>query len=401
MASIEPPFSVVGKWSEPWESQAFKRWALRLRRELLPREVTMGLVFVSPILADQTEEIVDILRNALGIPTLGGCVSSGAIVDDSEYESFEGMTLALYHLPGARIQELAFTAEMVKDGLRDSSEGFWRRRFEPGAEGITSWLAFAEPLSFGVEDWINSWQKDFPGVPVYGGLSFFQPPNDVGAVICNDQIIGSGGAIFGFGGGIKIHGLVAQGCTPVGESWTVTKAQENVLERIGNRPAVQILEETIEGMSDELRTRSQGVVFVGIAVDEYQDDFGRGDFLVRNLLSVDRSKGHLVVGAYPRVGQTMQFQIRDSESASEEIKDLVARAKKELEGKRVFGACMSNCLGRGMSLFETPHHDAILMKRLVGEQAAAGFFGNGEFGPVGKSNFVHGYTSSIAVFTEV
>ena len=401
MVDREPPYSVAGLWTDPWNPQEFKRWALRLRRELLPREVTFGLVFISPLMADNSEEVVDILRNALGVPTLAGCVAGGAIVNEKEYEQLDGIALALYNLPGARIQELAFSSSMANDAAKAESEGFWRRRFEPGAESITSWLAFAEPLSFGIEEWLSTWQRDFPGIPMFGGLSFFQPPNNVGAVICNDQIIGAGGAVFGFSGGVKIQGLVAQGCTPVGESWTITRANGNVLERIGNRPAYQILEDTFKKMTEESRHRSQGVVFVGLAVDEYQEDFRSGDFLVRNLLGVDPSKGCLTVGANPRVGQTMQFQIRDGESASKELKELVGKTRETLEGKRVFGAALSNCLGRGQHLFNTPHHDARLAMELMGSQALVGFFGNGEFGPVGGTNFVHGYTSSLAVFTEV
>jgi len=401
VAEGEAPYSVAGLWSESWASQAFKRWALKLRRQLLPKEVSLGLVFISPSMADYAEEIVDVLRNALGIPSLGGCVASGAIVNDSESERYDGVALAIYSLPGARIHEFAFSTPMANEAAAAEANGFWRRRFEPGAEGISSWLAFAEPMSFGIENWLESWQRDFPGIPMYGGLSFFRPPNDVGAVICNDQIIGGGGAVFGFSGGVKLQGLVAQGCVPIGESWTITKAHGNTLERIGNRPAYQILEDTFKNLTEEDRHRSQGLIFVGIAVDEYQADFRSGDFLVRNLLGVDRAKGHLAIGAYPRVGQTMQFQIRDGESASKELREMVDRTHDGLQGKRIFGGILSNCAGRGKHLFNTESHDAQLAMKLLGGQALSGFFGNGEFGPVGKMNFVHGYTSSIALFVDV
>ena len=34
-----------------------------------------------------------------------------------------------------------------------------------------------------------------------------------------------------------------------------------------------------------------------------------------------------------------------------------------------------------------------------GPVGVSGFFGNGEFGPVGGVNFVHGYTAALGVFT--
>ncbi|HCR29924.1 MAG TPA: hypothetical protein DIV79_07910 [Opitutae bacterium] len=173
-----------------------------------------------------------------------------------------------------------------------------------------------------------------------------------------------------------------------------------MLERLGNRPALSMLENAYNGLSEETRTRIRGNLFLGLAVDEYLDDFQRGDFLVRNLLASSDPKGSLAVGAYPRVGQTAQFQIRDKVGASEELETLVARTKDQLRGKRVFGACVSDCSGRGSRLFGELHHDSKAVYPLVEPQGAVGFFGNGEFGPVGGKNFVHGYTVSMAVFTE-
>lgn len=396
----DKPYSIADRWNEPWDKSEFKRWALRLRRSLLPREVDLGLVFISSDWIDHAEDIVDVLRSSLGIPTLAGCVSNGVIANDLEFERTGGIALGLFSLPGARIVDLGFSAKMAREGTKVQEPGFWRRRFDPGSEGINGWLVFAEPLHVGVEELVTSWERDFPNAPIYGGLAHFDIEAKTSAVIWNDSVIGDGGVAVGIGGGVKLAGLTAQGCTPIGDAWTVTKANNNVLERIGNRPAMKILEETFQGISEEMRRRSRGHVFVGLAVDEYLEDFKRGDFLVRNLLAADPSKGTLAVGAYPRVGQSVQFQIRDGEGASEELKELVAAFRKELEGKRVYGACLSNCSGRGAGLFGEEHHDAAHIYPLLAPQAQVGFFGNGEFGPVGGRNFVHGYTSSAAVFVE-
>ncbi len=396
----EKPYSIADRWNEPWDIQEFKRWALRLRRALLPREVDLGLVFISHDWIDHAEEIVDVLRSSLGVPTLAGCVSNGVIANGLEFEHTGGVALGLFCLPGSRIVNLGFSAKMAQESIKGKEPGFWRRRFEPGSEGINGWIVFAEPLHVSVEELIASWERDFPKAPIFGGLAHFDSEAKTSAVIWNDSVVGDGGVAIGIGGGVKLAGLTAQGCTPIGDAWTVTKASGNVLERIGNRPAVQILEQTFQGISEELRRRSRGHVFVGLAVDEYQEEFKRGDFLVRNLLAADPSKGSLAIGAYPRVGQSIQFQIRDGKGASEELAELVAACRRELKGKRVFGACLSNCSGRGAGLFGAEHHDAGLIYPILAPQAQVGFFGNGEFGPVGGRNFVHGYTSSAAVFTE-
>ena len=202
-------------------------------------------------------------------------------------------------------------------------------------------------------------------------------------VIADDYVLTEGGVAIGIGGGVVLAGLTAQGCTPIGNALTVTRAKGNILERMGNRPALSMLENAFQGLDEETRKRSKGNVFLGLAVDEYVEDFQRGDFLVWNLLASSEPRGSLAVGAFPRVGQTAQFQIRDRMGASEELELLVARSREELRGKRVFGACLSGCSGRGSRLFGRLHHDSKAVYTLLQPQGMVGFFGNGEFGPVG------------------
>jgi len=45
-----------------------------------------------------------------------------------------------------------------------------------------------------------------------------------------------------------------------------------------------------------------------------------------------------------------------------------------------------------------PDHDAGLVQKQLGPLGLAGFFGNGEIGPVGGKNYLHGFTASLALF---
>ena len=88
----------------------------------------------------------------------------------------------------------------------------------------------------------------------------------------------------------------------------MTAAENNVLNGIANRSAYEVLSDAFESLSDAMKMKSRGNIHVGFAIDEYQYEFGRGDFLVRNLIGADPKVGALLVGARPRVGQTLQFQ---------------------------------------------------------------------------------------------
>jgi small ligand-binding sensory domain FIST len=96
----------------------------------------------------------------------------------------------------------------------------------------------------------------------------------------------------------------------------------------------------------------------------------------------------------------MQFQCRAASTGTEDITALLSRAKKRLVGTPVFGGCLCSCNGRGRRLFGAPGHDARHVQESLGPLGLAGFFCNGELGPVGEKNFLHGYTASLALFVK-
>jgi small ligand-binding sensory domain FIST len=135
---------------------------------------------------------------------------------------------------------------------------------------------------------------------------------------------------------------------------------------------------------------------IGRAIDERKGNFGRGDFLIRNILSLDRRQGHLTIGDMVHENQTVQFQVQDSHSADEDLRLL-------LQGELLLanapaGVLMFTCNGRGTHLFGSPHHDIGTVRSVLGSVPIAGFFCAGELGPVGGRNFIHGQTVSLALF---
>jgi small ligand-binding sensory domain FIST len=203
--------------------------------------------------------------------------------------------------------------------------------------------------------------------------------------------------------GVALSGLapvigVAQGCTPIGAPYVITRAESNVIERIGNRPALEILEEAIHALPDaETRVASAGL-FAGLAMDPAKSPLERGDFLVRNLVGADRASGALAVAERVRVGQTVQFQIRDAEASRWDLRAMLDEVSGKLGGRRPAFGCYFNCAGRGRGLFGVPDHDVTLIRERLGEFPLVGFFGNGEFAPVGRRNFFHNYTGALVVF---
>ena len=385
----EPPHSVVGRWPGGWDEPGLRDWVEGLRRTLGPQPVTFGLVFVAPEYFDRAAALLELLRVHGRIPLLAGCSSPGLVAGGREHEDGRGIVLALYSLPGSTVR-----AHVVPAGERP-------RPAPAGpdwdAAALSGCLAFIEPFHTDAEAWLDDWQARFPRVPVFGGLAAGPAVEARTQIYLNGDVLEEGGVVLGFSG-VRLLGMVAQGCTPVGEEWTITRVEGNIIHRIGNRPAVAVLEETFEQLQDALKRRSRGNFFAGLVVDEYQDEHHRGDFLVRNLVGADPDTGALAVAAIPRAGQTLQFQLRDAAAADEEIRTLLGRMRDRLSRAPIYGSCLCLCNGRGSALFGEPDHDAGLVQQMLGPHALAGFFCNGEFGPVGANSYLHGYTAALLVF---
>jgi small ligand-binding sensory domain FIST len=198
-------------------------------------------------------------------------------------------------------------------------------------------------------------------------------------------------------GPVRLDTVVSQGCRPIGKPFVVTKAERNVIYELGGKPALLQLKE----LFDQLPTREQILVqrylHVGRVVSEYRERFEQGDFLVRNVIGIDPGAGAIAIGDYIRTGQTVQFHVRDQEAADGELKQLLAEAKK-LPLAEPSGALLFSCNGRGTNMFSQPDHDALAIDRALGGLPLAGFFAQGEIGPIGGQNFIHGFTASVAIF---
>ena len=138
---------------------------------------------------------------------------------------------------------------------------------------------------------------------------------------------------------------------------------------------------------------------VGRVLSEYKDGFQRGDFLVRNVIGFDRGSGAVAITDRARVGQTVQFHVRDAATADEDLHELLQIDLSAHEQKPA-GALLFTCNGRGTRLFETPDHDARVVREEAGPVPLAGFFAQGELGPVGGQNFIHGFTASVVLFED-
>ena len=390
-------FSAAAYWQGDFDENGLRAWAETLRAQLGTHPVSLGLVFMSPKFFPNAQATLEILRVHARIPLLAGCSSTSLVVGSHEIEEATGIVLALYSLPGAELKGFRFTQTQVEEA---DSATYWPLETGVDPKRTNGWLVFIDPFHLDAESWMRSWNTAYAPLPTFGGLSSGIFSEQATQVYLNGEVFDDGGVAISVGGDVKLSGVISQGCTPIGETWTLTRVEQNLIHQIANRPAYAVLAETVQQLSAADQQKTRGNLFIGLVVNEYLEDFHRGDFLVRNLLGGDPNSGVLAVAALPRAGQTIQFHRRDAVAANEDMGELLGHAKEKIDGATIYGGCLCCCNGRGKNLFGAPNHDAEQVQKELGPIGLAGFYGNGEIGPVGEKNYLHGFTASLALFVK-
>ena len=359
-----------------------------LRRLDLSEPADVALVFIDSRFAEHYGEILERLRTATGAAHLIGASGQSVIGSALEAEEEAAISALALRLPGAELTPIAIDPSAVGGDT-----------FKPVAEGPDTWLLFSNPFTVMTDRLVAHLQQLRPGLTLLGGMASSHREREGAAVFGDAGVLEAGAVMLGLGG-VRVRPVVAQGAEPLGQPWIVTDCEANMVKALGSRPALEVLQETLADLDEATRERAARNLLVGLAMDEYRETHERGDFLIRNVMGADRENGALAINEAPRVGQTFQFQFRDAEAADEDLRQRLSAERDSLDdGEEVLGALLCSCNGRGVGLFGDPDHDASAIAEAFGPTPTAGFFCNGEIGPVGGQNHLHGFTASIALLT--
>lgn len=372
-----------------YTQEAVRAAADRIRADL-GGSATIAFAFVTPDYLPHLEDFADSIRVDGHVLELVGCTTNGFVIDSAENESGQGFSILALQAARTEVSVHELTNSLVESA---GDADFWKRHL-PAAQ---SWIALTNPFGFGVDDWLTEWNAAFPGVPTVGGLASGGREAETIAVFHNGRTI-DGGVLVGLRGALRLVPAVSQGCKPIGEPLPVTKAEDNIIFALGSRPAYQALETAFQSLSETERSHAQGNLFAGIASTEYVEDFRPGHFLIRNIIGADPDSGAVVIAGIPRVGQTVQYQLRDRQSAHTDLRRVLKSAAASTG--QPLASLLFSCSGRGAGFFGKPSHDSGMLAEVLGGHPSSGFFCNGEIGPVAGRNCVHGYTASCAIFVE-
>jgi small ligand-binding sensory domain FIST len=362
----------------------------------------LALVFCSTAYASDLQRLMPLLRQAIPAQHWIGCAGGGVVGTDAtgqphELEHKPGISVTLLHLPGAALQLFQLDAGKLPD--LDGPSQQWVDWVGADPEAATSMLLFVDPGCPGINDLISGLDYAYPQVSKVGGIAG-QHSASHGSLFLNDQVLdGAVGCLIG--GAWRIDPVVAQGCRPIGPVFAVEQAERNVVQRLSCEERagtpVACLQTILETLTPKERELVRHSLFLGVAKTNFQlpangEPPSDAAFLVRNLIGVDPRTGSVAVGERMRVGQQVQFQLRDGDTSRQEQEQLLGAQQRQ--HPQPLAALLFACLGRGEGLYGAPDGDVSACRKLFSSVPVAGAFCNGEIGPVAGATHLHGYTAS-------
>jgi small ligand-binding sensory domain FIST len=357
----------------------------------------LAVVFFSPHHAAQADALAAGIHSRFKPRCLLGCIGESIVGNDQEIEWKPALSLwlAAWSRP-VELEPFHLTLEHTSEG--HSMLG-WPDSVVGANLADSALLVLGDPFTFPANEFLAQVNEDYRGLRVMGGMaSGVRGPGQC-RLLLGEAVHESGAVGVALRGPSLVRSIVSQGCRPIGRHFIITGGHDNIITALGGRPPFEVLQELWQELAPREQELFQRGLHVGVVINEYQDQFQRGDFLVRNVIGLERETGSLAITDRVRIGQTVQFHVRDAETADEDLRDLL-QMNQAAQERPAAGALLFTCNGRGTRLFSEPNHDASAVRAQAGEIPLAGFFAQGELGPVGGQNFIHGFTASVVLFEE-
>ena len=383
---------------------------------------TLALLYITDHYADEAQAILDHLSAELPeVTDWSGTVGVGIASNNVEYFDEPALVLMLCELPTDQYRVFSGVAPL---GL--------------GFEAHTA-LVHADPHTADLGELIEEMAARTASGYLFGGLSSSRSKMLQFAVGGDGNIKGQGAAPGIFSGGlsgvafgerVSLVSRVTQGCLPVSRAHTLSGAENNVVTRLDNEPALDVMlrDLKISLSQPEQALKVVRATLVGLMrpADHAAGDavaIGRSgnfgsDVLVRHIIGLDPARRAVAVSDQLETGMQLAFCQRNAQAAKADLMRVCAEIREELEpeelpvevatglaaseaesaphpARRVAGAVYVSCSGRGGPHFGGPSAELQIVRRALGDVPLVGFFAGGEI----ARNHLYGYTGVLTVFT--
>ena len=331
----------------------------------------IGLLYVTDPLAEDIGEILDTLRTRTGLDTWRGAVAPAICATGVEYFHTPAMALLIVDVPESAAA--VFPGEPGANDLQVANHALLA-------------IVHADPRAPTVLEAMPELAQS-TGAYLVGGLTSGNAAT---------PLIGAPDAPSGLAGvlltdAVPVATGLTQGCSPIGQTHTITGMEDRVVTELDGRNALEVLKEDVgELLARDLR-RLAGYVHAAIPVSGSDT----ADYLVRNLVGFNVEQGWIGVAEDLNPGDRLMFVRRDAASAVEDMQRMLDDVKRRAGGN-LRGAVYHSCVARGPHQFGPGARELSMVAETFGDIPVVGFFGNGEI----SHDRLYTYTGVLTVFPE-
>ena len=334
----------------------------------------LGFVYFTDQLVPHAQDLLRELRERTGVREWVGAVGIGIVATGVEYLDEPALAVMIADIDPTSYRVFSGRAPLPAPGALTAR----------GAQAAHFAIVHADPETPDMPDLITDLSARLSSGYMVGGLSSSRSDS---VQVANDVLRGGlSGALLA--SDVPVSTRLTQGCTPLPGRYTVTECEQNLVLRLDGRPALEVVCEAIGATSERDLPRMAQNLHVGLPVAGSDT----GDYLVRNLIGFDPSRGLIAIGDYPQKDGALLFCRRDAASARRDL----ARMLDDLRGAApaARGALYFSCLGRGEHMFGSRGAELAQVRAALDGLPLVGFFCNGEI----SHNRLYGYTGVLTVF---
>lgn len=371
---------------------------------------TLGWCYLTDELAHGAEEVLRALRERMPEVSWVGAVGVGVLATGVEYMDEPALAVMVCNLPPADFRLFHGRRPLPALPLGQQADAGWRTHAAQ---------VHADASSPELAELLGELATRTDTGYLFGGLSSGRhgsphlawTPEQ--AVRHEDMAQGVWhGGLSGVALSERVHlvSRVSQGCTPVGPSREVTRAERNVVYELDGRPALACLLQDLgmataiatEGWQREalpkVRATLAGLTDAGSDLLEHGRHFG-ADTRVRHLIGLDPARQGVALADNVEAGMQLAFCQRHQQAARQDLVRICAEVREEFDpdehpGREAVGAVYISCAGRGGAHFGGMNAEMELISHALGDLPIVGFFAGGEV----ARHHLYGYTGVLTVF---
>ncbi len=345
-----------------------------------PSNANFGFLYITDSLAPYLQTLLDEFRQQTGIKDWVGTVGAGICCSGREIYDEPAAAIMLATLPENSYR-------LFPSGINNLSDMLMENRAWINEHAVHFGVVHGDPRNSHIGQIIDSLSTELDPGFLVGGLTSASDDSymqQIAGDICEH---GLSGVLLS--AEIPVISGLTQGCTPLANKHTITRAEGNILAELDGRPALDVFREDIGEVLAKDLSGVAGYIFAGLPVAGSDT----GDYLVRNLMGIDPDEKLLAIGDNLENDAPIIFCRRDHVSAREDMLRMLGDLGKRSKGQ-IKGGLYYTCMGRGRHQFGKDSEELKMIRDQLGDFPLVGFFANGEI----SHNRLYGYTGVLTLF---